>query len=153
MTSEAWQLSSDRSWLQIERIHAWLDATYWATGIRLDVVRRAFENSMFVGAYTAEREPIGIARVVTDYATFAWLCDVIVVEAQRKRGIARAMVQALIDDPRMTTVGRWCLATRDAHGVYRPLGFSDVKPATWLERRGQLAAWQDVRSVPGYKQP
>jgi GNAT superfamily N-acetyltransferase len=137
-----WQLSADASWLQLECVHRWLATTYWSPNIRLDVVRQAFANSLFMGAYTESREQIGIARVVTDYATFAWLCDVYVAEPHRARGVARDMVRALLADPRLTTVRRWCLATRDAHDVYRPLGFGAVKADNWLERRSAPEAWQ-----------
>ncbi|MET0388104.1 MAG: GNAT family N-acetyltransferase [Polyangiales bacterium] len=141
MTS-AWQLSTDPDWLELERVHGWLATTYWSPNIRLEVVREAFTNSLFIGAYTDARETIGIARVVTDRATFAWLCDVFVAEAYRKRGVARAMVAALLADARLTTVRRWCLSTRDAHAVYRPLGFEAVPADTWLERRSPASVWQ-----------
>ena len=137
-----WQLSTEPSWLHLERVHGWLATTYWSPNIRVDVVRQAFTNSLFVGAYTEAREQIGIARAVTDFATFAWLCDVYVAEPYRGHGVARDMVRSLLANPRLTTVRRWCLATRDAHDVYRPLGFVAVKADTWLEHLSAPVAWQ-----------
>jgi GNAT superfamily N-acetyltransferase len=139
---EAWELSVDPRRLQLDRVAAWLRSSYWSPDIRPDIVERAFANSLSIGAYAASGEQVGVARAVTDQATFAWLCDVFVDEAARGRGIAKAMVRALLDDPRLTTLRRWCLATRDAHEVYQPLGFVPLDASRWLERLPDAAAWQ-----------
>src|SRR5215204_6103772 len=114
MAATEWVVSTDPARVQLDAVHAWLGSCYWSPGIRRDVVERAFDNSLVAGAYRGGAQ-IGVARVVTDRATFAWLCDVFVEETERGRGIGRAMVQALLDDPRLQTLRRWCLATRDAH--------------------------------------
>src|SRR5689334_17057733 len=122
----AWTLSMDPGRLDLPRVYGWLRAAYWSPGVRRDVVERAFANSLSVGAYAADGGQVGVARAVTDCATFAWLCDVFVDPAMRGRGIARAMVRELMADPRLQTLRRWCLGTRDAHGVYAALGFAPV---------------------------
>jgi GNAT superfamily N-acetyltransferase len=140
-SSHAWQLSSDPAWLQLEQVHAWLAASYWSPNIRLDVVKKAFENSQFVGAYDEHRAQLGVARAVTDGATFGWLCDVYVVERARSLGIASAMCKSLMNDPRNVTLRRWCLATRDAHELYRPLGFVEPAAGRFMEFRSPPATW------------
>lgn len=137
----AWSISTDPAGLDLDRVHAWLSAAYWSPGVRRDVVERAFANSLSAAAYDQDGVQIGVARVVTDQATFAWLCDVFVDARARRRGIARAMVQALIDDPRLQTLRRWCLATRDAHDVYAPLGFAAVDARIWMERKPDPSRW------------
>lgn len=135
-----WLVSTDPALLQLDAIHAWLRSCYWSPGIRRDVVENAFAHSLVAGAYRGGVQ-IGVARVVTDQATFAWLCDVYVDEAERGRGIARAMVRTLMDDPRLQTLRRWCLATRSAHDVYRPLGFEAVDPRLWMQHLPDAARW------------
>jgi GNAT superfamily N-acetyltransferase len=139
----AWSVSRDPARLQLDVVHGWLASAYWSPDVRRDVLERAFANSLVAGAYDARGAQIGVARAVTDQATFAWLCDVFVAEDWRGRGIARAMVRALMADERLATLRRWCLATRDAHDVYRPLGFEPVDAARWMERRLDPAAWRE----------
>jgi GNAT superfamily N-acetyltransferase len=138
----AWSVSMDPGRLQLDAIHPWLEHCYWSPGIRRDVVERAFANSLVAGAYDDRGGQVGVARVVTDQATFAWLCDVFVAEGWRGRGIASAMVRELVADDRLSTLRRWCLATRDAHDVYRPFGFAPVDPARWMEHLPNPATWQ-----------
>lgn len=137
-----WTLSDDPARLQMDTVYGWLTGAYWSFGIRRDVVERAFANSLSVGAYAEGGAQLGVARLVTDQATFAWLCDVYVAEEARGQGVARAMVQRLLDDPRLQTLRRWCLATRDAHAVYAPLGFGAVNAATWMERLPDPETWR-----------
>lgn len=157
MPAPTWTLSSDPARLQLDVVYGWLTAAYWCFGIRRELVERAFANSLSVGAYAAAGNPaarpgvsldvqpgaqIGVARLVTDQATFAWLCDVYVVPAARGQGVARAMVSAMLEDPRLQTLRRWCLATRDAHAVYAPLGFAAVDATRWMERLPDPATWR-----------
>ncbi len=135
-----WLVSLDPAKLQLDVVYGWLHGCYWSRGIRRDVVERAFANSMVAGAYRDGRQ-IGVARVVTDRATFAWLCDVFVDDTARGLGVATAMVNALIDDPQLQTLRRWCLATRDAHAVYRPFGFAPVDPTIWMQHLPDPARW------------
>jgi GNAT superfamily N-acetyltransferase len=135
-----WDISLDPARIELDVVYGWLHGCYWSPGIRRDVVERAFANSLVAGAYRGSRQ-VGVARVVTDQATFAWLCDVFVDEQARGHGIATAMVKALVGDPRLQTLRRWCLATRDAHGVYRPLGFEPVDPQIWMQHLPDKARW------------
>jgi GNAT superfamily N-acetyltransferase len=133
-------VSLDPALVQMDVVYPWLRDCYWSTGVRRDVVERAFANSLVAGAYQ-DGTQIGVARLVTDQATFAWLCDVFVAESARGRGVARAMVQTFLDEPRLQTLRRWCLGTRDAHEVYRPLGFGPVDPRIWMEIKPDPARW------------
>ena len=118
-------ISTDKSRLQLDRIHGWLAATYWSPGIARDLVERAIAGSTCVGAYR-DGVQVGFARAITDGATFAWVADVFVDEAARGRGIGRAMLAHLTGLPELAGLRRWMLVTRDAHGVYAPLGFAPI---------------------------
>jgi GNAT superfamily N-acetyltransferase len=137
------EISTDPRRVQLDVVYPWLRASYWSPGVRRDVVERAFANSLVAGAYE-EGVQIGVARAATDRATFAWLCDVFVAEPARGRGIARTLVRALIDHPELATVRRWTLATRDAHEVYRPLGFGSVDPKIFMAYLPDPARWTTV---------
>lgn len=118
----------------IETIHAALRETYWSRGIPRDVVARACANSMCVIARDEAGKLIGFARLVTDKATFAWLCDVIVLPGRQGRGLGRALVGAFREHPDLQGLRRWLLGTKDAHGVYEPLGFAPLAaPSRFME--------------------
>lgn len=138
------EISTDRSRVDVEWVWRRLRETYWSPGIRRDVVERAIAHSMVAGAYeSGGGRQVGFARAVTDYATFAWVCDVVVDEGWRGRGLARGMILAMMADPGVRTLRRWCLATRDAHGVYTPLGFRPVAADRWMERVSDPSAWRE----------
>jgi GNAT superfamily N-acetyltransferase len=127
------EISTDPDWLDIDLIHHSLsESAYWAIGRPREVVQRSFDNSLCFGAY-ANGRMVGFARVVTDYATFAWLADVFVVEAYRGHGVGKALVQAVQDHPDLRAV-RILLATRDAHGLYAQYGFEPVSPERYMQR-------------------
>lgn len=107
-------------------IHAVLRETYWSPGIPREVVARACANSLCVIARDDAGKLIGFARLVTDKATFAWLCDVIVLPGKQGRGLGRALVRTFRDHPELQGLRRWMLATRDAHAVYAPFGFTPL---------------------------
>jgi N-acetylglutamate synthase-like GNAT family acetyltransferase len=108
----------------IDAIHAALKETYWSPGIPRDVVARACANSMCAVARDESGKLIGFARLVTDKATFAWLCDVVVLPGKQGKGLGRALVQMFQRHPELQGLRRWLLGTKDAHGVYAPLGFA-----------------------------
>lgn len=110
----------------IDAIHAALRETYWSPGIPRNVVARACANSMCTIARDGEGKLIGFARLVTDKATFAWLCDVIVLPGKQGKGLGRALVQTFQRHPELQGLRRWLLGTKDAHGVYAPLGFAPL---------------------------
>ena len=111
-------------------MHRWLSTdAYWAVGRSREMVERSFANSRVYGVYRGDGGQVGVARVVTDEATFAWLCDVYVDRAVRGQGIARWLVAAIRDDLEAVGVRRIVLGTRDAHGVYEKVGFASLRPA------------------------
>jgi len=135
-----WTISTDLARVQLDVVYPWLRASYWSPGVRREIVERAFANSVVAGAYVGARQ-VGVARVATDRATFAWLADVYVDEAARGRGIASALVRALLDHPELQTVRRWSLGTRDAHEVYRRLGFTQVDARIFMQYLPDPARW------------
>lgn len=138
-----YEISTDRSLLQIDVIHRMLAASYWSPSVRRDVVEQAAKHSLVVGAYLADGgAQVGYARVITDHATFAYLCDVIVAEEHRGRGIAGMMIDALEATPSLNTLRRWCLATRDAHALYAKRGYVPVPDGRWMERRMPDSGWR-----------
>lgn len=109
------------------RVHAWLSSSYWTPGISREKIERASRHSALVlSAYDADGVQEGFLRVVSDMTRFAYFCDVWVDEPHRGRGLAREMVRQAMAHPEFATVTTWTLATRDAQGVYEPLGFRDV---------------------------
>lgn len=133
----------------LDAIHRMLAGSYWSPGIRREVVAEALRNSISVVAIDdASGTTVGFARVVTDRATFAWLCDVFVEERVRGQGIARRMIEELERHSALQTVRRWCLATRDAHGLYEGLGYRLVPPERWMEKQGSRERWQERDSGP-----
>ncbi len=129
-------VSDDPARLDVDAIHAFLTRSYWAEGIPRDVVARALAHSLCLGIYTGGGEQIGLARVVSDYATFAYLCDVYVLEAHRGRGLAKTALRALTTHPSLQNLRRQHLVTQDAHGLYAQFGFAPVAhPGRHLEKR------------------
>jgi GNAT superfamily N-acetyltransferase len=140
-----WELSWERSRLQIDRVHAALAASYWSPNIRRDLVELAAANSLTLGAYDrASGEQVAYARVVTDRATFAYLCDVIVFEGFRGLGIGKLLVAAVLAHPELQTIRRHALATRDAQSLYAQFGYEPVPQGNWMQRKGDPSLWQDV---------
>ena len=108
-------------------MHAYLTRSYWSPGIPFAIVERAARNSLCFGLYEkAAGSQVGLARVVTDHATFAYLCDVYVLEEHRGRGLGKLMMGAVMAHPALTGARRAMLGTRDAHGLYRQFGFTDA---------------------------
>jgi GNAT superfamily N-acetyltransferase len=118
---------------QPERIHAFLTCCYWAEGIPLERVRRSIEGSLCFGVFHRGLQ-VGLARVVTDRATFAYLCDVYVLEEHRGQGLGEWLVESVLAHPELQGLRRIMLATRDAHGLYAKLGFKPLgRPAAFME--------------------
>ncbi|MFC6018661.1 GNAT family N-acetyltransferase [Plantactinospora solaniradicis] len=133
---DGYELSGDRLRLDFDRVHHWLSTdAYWALGRPRDVLLRAIDGSTVYGVYAPDDgAQVAFARVVTDGATFAWLCDVYVDPARRGHGLGRWMVGAIRDDLAERGVRRILLATLDAHGVYTPVGFAPLaEPTRWME--------------------
>ncbi|MEY4543813.1 MAG: hypothetical protein RL685_8 [Pseudomonadota bacterium] len=115
-------------------IHAFLVGSYWARDIPRELVERALRGSLCFGLFHVG-EQVGLARVVTDRATFAYLCDVYVLEAHRGRGLASWLVSQVLAHPELQGVRRFLLATRDAHGLYAKLGFAPLDDAPMFMQR------------------
>ena len=128
-------ISTDRARLDIKAVHDFLStSSYWARGRSLETVARAVENSLPFGLYEGERL-IGFARVVTDHATFAWLADVYVLEEFRGEGLGKFLVETVLGYPDFRNLRRWLLGTRDAHGLYRQFGFTEIEePQFYMHR-------------------
>jgi GNAT superfamily N-acetyltransferase len=128
-------ISTDSLRLQLDFIHDFLaNSSYWAKGRSLEVVQRSIENSLNFGVFQGD-EQVGFARVVTDYATFAWLADVFIVEGYRGQGLGVWLIEVITSHPRLQGFRRWILATRDAHELYRQFGFSEITELNrWMER-------------------
>lgn len=108
----------------MEQVIDYLRQSYWSENIRPDLVRTGFEKSMVVGAYEVETGAfLGAARAVTDHARFAYLCDVFVLDEYQGNGIATTMIEKLMSQPELANVGHWILATKDAHELYRKIGY------------------------------
>ncbi|WP_323121326.1 GNAT family N-acetyltransferase [Burkholderia alba] len=121
--TSALRFSTDRNALDRDAIHAFLrDEAYWSKGIPHDVVERAIDGSMCFGAYLDGRL-VGFARLVTDYATFAYLCDVFVIAECRGRGYGRALIDHVFEHETVRSLRRVMLVTSSAHDLYRPVGF------------------------------
>jgi len=135
-------ISDDPALLDSAAIYHHLsEETYWARGETREIIENALRHSLCLGAYAPTGDQAGLARVVTDYATFAWLCDVFVLAPHRRQGLGKALVQAAISHPRLQTLRRFSLATRDAHGLYAQFGFTPLAaPETQMERRNPARA-------------
>jgi len=134
-THESYELSDDKDRLEVAKVADWLATdAYWAIGRPRATVQASIAGSDAYGVYAADGEQVAFCRVVTDRATFGWLCDVYVDRAHRGSGIARWMVAAVRDEYAAIGVRRLLLATGDAHGVYAAVGFVPlVKPEMWME--------------------
>ena len=129
-----YELSTDPARLDLEAIHAYLTRSYWSPGIPRDVVDRAAANSLCFGLYHAGEGQVGFARVVTDRATFAYLCDVYVLEGHRGHGLSKWLMTAIVEHPELQGLRRFMLGTKDAHGLYAQYGFTPLdNPARMME--------------------
>ena len=128
-------ICTDRDRLNLATIHDYLSRkSYWAKGRTMEQVQRSIANSLNFGLFHG-REQVGFARVVTDYATFAWLADVFILEAHRGEGLSKWLIEVVVAHPALQGLRRWMLATRDAHGLYRRYGFKHLEvPTRWLEK-------------------
>ena len=124
-TPGQYEISTERSRLDVALIHDYLGSSYWAQGIPRAVVERSIQHSLCFGAYLDGRQT-GFARVVTDYATFAYVADVFVVPEHRGRGISKLLLRAILEHPELQGLRRFLLATHDAHGLYAQFGFQPL---------------------------
>ena len=128
------ELSDAHERLDLSRVHSWLTTSYWSPGVSAEKVAEAARGSQVVGAYDSSGQ-VGYARMVTDRATYSWLCDVWVAEPARGRGIGRLLVERCVERCREWGVRRVMLATKDAHGLYASYGFTPLEVERFLELR------------------
>ncbi|MFN0139372.1 MAG: GNAT family N-acetyltransferase [Pyrinomonadaceae bacterium] len=129
-----YELDTDKRRLDIASIHHFLSGTYWAKTRTLEQTLTAIENSLCFGVYRG-REQVGFARVVTDKATFAYIGDVFIIEAERGKGLSKWLMEVIVTQPDLQNLRRWLLATRDAHGLYKQYEFDELRfPERWMER-------------------
>lgn len=134
-------VSTDPTRLDVDAIHAFLSRTYWAEGVAREVVERSLRHSLCFGLYHQGRQ-IGLARVITDHATFGYLADVYVLEEFRGRGLAKWLMRCILAHPELQSLRSLRLATRGAQALYRQFGFTALKhPEHHLERRPP--GWED----------
>ena len=120
-------ISTDPSRLDVDAITDMLSRAYWAQGRTSDVVARYIQHSLTFGVYDGAHQ-IGLARVVSDYTTFAWLCDVFIHEDYRGRGLGKWLMETIHRHPDLQGLKRWMLATKDAHDLYRQFGWVPLEP-------------------------
>ena len=130
-----YQIDTDKTRLDIGSIHQFLaECSHWARGIPRQLLQRAIDNSLAFGLYR-DGTQIGFARVVTDYATFAYLADVFVIAVERNRGLGQWLIETILAHPPLQGLRRWLLVTRDAKSLYLRCGFTDLCPDLgYLER-------------------
>jgi GNAT superfamily N-acetyltransferase len=126
-------ISTDPARLDADAIAEMLKRAYWAQGRPRARVDRALANSLVFGLYDSEKQ-IGLARVISDYAIFAYLCDVFIHEDYRAHGLGKWLMQTIHSHPDLQGLRRWTLVTRDAHSLYTQFGWTGLNdPESWME--------------------
>lgn len=138
-TKNEFLLTTDRSKLQIDTICGFLARSHWAAKRPRSTIIKSIENSLCYGVYEAQRQ-VAFARLVTDYATYAYLCDVFVDEAYRGRGLSKWIMGCIMQNPDLAQLRRFTLATKDAHGLYEKFGF---RPLDGEEQRRFMSILKD----------
>ena len=126
-------ISTDPQRLDINAINDFLTRAYWASGRPRERTERALANSLVFGLYDGEKQ-IGLARIISDYAVFAYLCDVFIHEDYRAHGLGKWLIETVMAHPDLQGLRRWMLATNDAHGLYRQFGWEELRnPENWMQ--------------------
>lgn len=126
-------ISTDPARLDVDAVHAYLARSYWSPGIPRDLVARALAHSLCFGLYEGDAQ-VGLARVITDRATYAYLCDVYVLETHQGHGLGTWLMEVVLAHPDLRGLRRFVLVTRDAHGLYRKFGFAPpANPGGYME--------------------
>ena len=132
-TNGQFSISTDPARLDVQAIHAYLSRSYWCEGVPIEIVAKSIESSLCFGLFDGSRQ-IGLARVITDKTTFAYLCDVYVLEEYRGQGLGKWLMEAVCSHPDLQNLRRFALVTRDAHGLYEKFGFTALKePSRHME--------------------
>jgi GNAT superfamily N-acetyltransferase len=128
------RISDDPADVDLAVVHEFLRSSYWARGIPRETVARGVAHSLPFSLFHRSRQ-VGFARAISDRATFAYLADVFVIEEHRGLGLGAWLVETMLAHPELSGLRRWLLVTRDAHGLYRKLGFTDVADPTSILTR------------------
>jgi GNAT superfamily N-acetyltransferase len=127
-------ISTDPKKLQLEAILAALAEQYWSHNRSPEIIRRSIQHSLCFGVYDNTAQ-IGLARVITDHATFAYICDVYILESHRGHGLGKWLMHTITTHPDLEGIRRFALVTKDAHGLYKGFGFTGLRqPERWMER-------------------
>jgi GNAT superfamily N-acetyltransferase len=138
---EGYAISTDQRYLDIPLTHRFLsERSYWADGVPLDVVRRSLAGSIAFGLYQGDplvgtAKQVGFTRVVTDRATFAWVCDVFVLQEHRGKGLGKWLMESVLAHPDLQGLRQIVLATKDAHGLYSRFGFEPTPDGRFMSIR------------------
>lgn len=144
-------IATDKSKLDFQVIHSFLSASYWAPKRRMEIIIKSVEHSLCFGVYLLKQndpatspvsfkmnsalKQVGFARVITDFATFAYLADVFIIEEHRGKGLSKWLMESISHHPALQGFRRWVLATRDAHGLYEQFGYGPLLwPNRWMEK-------------------
>ncbi|AEF54381.1 GNAT family N-acetyltransferase [Marinomonas posidonica] len=131
---DGYRITSDRSEMNIESIHNFISHSYWASGIPIETLKKAINNSLCFGVFSSQGLQVGFARMITDLSTYAYLADVYVLEEHRGKGLSKWLMREIMDHPDMQGLRRMGLATLDAHGLYKQYGFSELAtPEIFME--------------------
>jgi len=133
--------------VDFDLVYEILSTSYWSPDISREVLARAIERSLVVIALQRNEDGteslVGFTRIITDGATFAYVCDVFVLESHRGRGISKQMIAAAEAHPEIASTRRWLLATLDAHALYAKFGYTPLaSPTRWMERKSDEASWK-----------
>ncbi len=125
MKAGGFMISTDKSKLQIDVVIALIKSAYWAADRSSIIIEKSIENSLCYGVYEDDKQ-IGFARVITDYATYAYICDLIIAEGFRGAGLGKWLMECIMQDKSTELVKKWRLVTADAHRLYEQYGFSNI---------------------------
>lgn len=136
---EYW-VTTDNEKLDFDSIHKWITNSYWANGRTKEAMKKVMDNSLNFGLFHNDKQ-VGFARVITDYHTFSYLCDVIIDEDYRGRGLGKLLMKEVLEYPPLITMKRWLLFTKDAHGLYEHFGFAkdDMPERTMVKKNANVS--------------
>ena len=127
------EISTDPARINVAAVHKFLNSSYWDKGVRRGVVERSLRNSLCFGIYRGEQQA-GLARVITDLATFAYVAEVFVIQPYQGRGLCKWLMRCIRSHPQLQGLRRWALVTRDAHHLFEKFGFAELNaPERWME--------------------
>ena len=140
MEKNSFYISTDKTLLDIEVIHHYLNEdSYWAKGRSIETIKRSIQHSLCFSIYDHTHQQVCFARVVSDYAVFAWLLDVFVLENHQGKGLGKQLIHAIITHQDLQGLKRWGLGTKDAHGLYEKFGFKPLsEPDKMMERLSRM---------------